>query len=429
MKFAIEKVVLEATYPRTYATSTQSNTDRLSIAVNRYKPTWTAAEYPEKDSRPEITIVAAHANGFPKELYEPLFEDLVAWLASKRVVVRELVISDVVNQGESGVLNEAKLGNRVCWLDYGRDIVFMIQSLQLEGPLIGLGHSLGGSLLLYIESVLQPGLFAGLICIEPIVDAKEYDADPNRDIMATVSSMRRDLWPSVDEARKHFLRNKFYQAWDIRVFDRWIKHGLRRLPTRVYPTIPASLQLINGENPLTLTTTKYQEVFTFTGPSEDWTKLGISWTDKPAIEAALDTGAKGDGPMPVINQYHSYIYNQLENLTKAGKDRDVLLVYGKLSNVYPQLSRQLGKLPHARWAVLQETGHLAPLEQPGETAALAGEFIIAELDRYARTVAVADSESRAVDRITPAHETMFSHVRQLLERNRTTQPPGRKSKL
>src|SRR5271170_6604116 len=76
----------------------------------------------------------------------------------------------------------------------------------------------------------------------------------------TLSTYRKDIWPSRDAAAKEFKGSIFYQKWDPRVLNRWIRYGLRDLPTPIYPkdsTMP------KGEKKVTLTTTKQQEVFTY----------------------------------------------------------------------------------------------------------------------------------------------------------------------
>ncbi|KAI5309650.1 hypothetical protein KEM55_002735, partial [Ascosphaera atra] len=79
------------------------------------------------------------------------------------------------------------------------------------------------------------------------------------------STYRRDIWPSRKEAEASFRRSKFYQSWDPRVLERWIKYGLRELPTAIYPLTEEAKK--SGEKPVTLTTPKHQEVFTFSRPA------------------------------------------------------------------------------------------------------------------------------------------------------------------
>jgi hypothetical protein len=88
--------------PRSTATTQE---DVLHMAVKQYTPL---------NSSPkagDITIIAGHANGFPKELYEPLWDELLKRCHQFGFGIRGIWIADVVHQGWSSVLNEDKLGN------------------------------------------------------------------------------------------------------------------------------------------------------------------------------------------------------------------------------------------------------------------------------------------------------------------------------
>lgn len=68
---------------------------------------------PESNPHPkpgDVTIIGAGADAFPKEMYEPLWQDFCQKLEAKGRRVRGLWVADPVNQGQSGVLNEAILG-------------------------------------------------------------------------------------------------------------------------------------------------------------------------------------------------------------------------------------------------------------------------------------------------------------------------------
>ena len=88
---------------------------------------------------------------------------------------------------------------------------------------------------------------------------------PDRPSPAALSTFRRDVWPSRRVAAESFKSSKFYQKWDKRVLDRWMQFGLRDLPTLLHPGDGAS----HSEPPVTLTTSKHQEVFTFLRPNYD----------------------------------------------------------------------------------------------------------------------------------------------------------------
>ena len=107
---------------------------------------------------------------------------------------------------------------------------------HMKRPLIGIGHSMGGNNLVNL-SIMHPRLFTSLILIDPVI-ARTPSAQGNF-APARLSAKRRDRWPSREAAAASFKRSKFYQTWDPRVLDLWIKYGLRNLPTLVYPIYPA----------------------------------------------------------------------------------------------------------------------------------------------------------------------------------------------
>lgn len=60
----------------------------------------------------DVTIIAAHANGVGKELYEPFWDELLQHCNRTGAFrIRGIWIADVSFQGASGVMNEMKLGN------------------------------------------------------------------------------------------------------------------------------------------------------------------------------------------------------------------------------------------------------------------------------------------------------------------------------
>ena len=96
-------------YPRATADTQE---DVLYLSVKQYVPLSNPNPQPG-----DVTILGAHANAFPKELYEPLWEDLLARSSKQGWRIRSIWIADVAQQGASGVMNEGLLGNDPCNTD------------------------------------------------------------------------------------------------------------------------------------------------------------------------------------------------------------------------------------------------------------------------------------------------------------------------
>jgi hypothetical protein len=72
--------------------------------------------------------------------------------------IRAIWAPEISNQGASGMLNEQKLGDMgidlsycsrideiVDWLDNSRDLIKMFTVFEIPQPVIGMGHSMGGT--------------------------------------------------------------------------------------------------------------------------------------------------------------------------------------------------------------------------------------------------------------------------------------------
>ncbi|RVX71658.1 hypothetical protein B0A52_03842 [Exophiala mesophila] len=241
---------------REYARATSGPQETvLHLAVKQYIPKDNPNPQPG-----DVTIIGAHANGFPKELYEPLWDEINARSKKCGFRIRGIWIADVAQQGHSSVLNEELLGNDPSWSDHPRDLLHLInvKRADMPRPLIGIGHSMGGNHLVQL-SLMHPRLLTTLIMIDPVIQTYSSTAPHLGPGPARLSTFRRDIWPSREEAAKSFKASKFYQAWDPRVLDCWIKYGLRDVPTAVH----------SQEKPpkVTLTTPLHQEVFTFLRPN------------------------------------------------------------------------------------------------------------------------------------------------------------------
>ncbi|OQE24642.1 hypothetical protein PENSTE_c007G01042 [Penicillium steckii] len=363
----------------------------IRLAVKQYIP---------NDSRrpqsSDITLIGAHANSFPKELYEPLWDDLYERLRAQNRHIRSIWIADVAQQGQSGILNENILGDdlQADWFDHGRDLLQLINQFQdeISHPLIGIGHSMGGAQLAHL-SLMHPALFNGLVLLDPVIQRE----NPGRGF-AHASTNRRDIWPSREEAAQKFLSNAFYRSWDSRVFERFVEYGLRDLPTEKYP-----LSQENGQPAVTLATKKAQELFFYMRPSYVDERSGLA-RGVPEHDMHPDDIHN----FPFHRPEPAHIFHQLPHLKP-----DVLYLFGESSPLSSLAARQrkmemtgigVGGSGGVASGHVQERvlpcGHMVPFEMVQETAKASAEFI-------SSTVSAWESQTSAFQRAweqVPHHE-------------------------
>lgn len=105
---------------------------------------------------------------------------------------------------------------------------------------------------------IHPRLLHTVILLDPVIQENTHDPRISTDTghnPARASTFRRDIWPSRSIARSLFLKSPYYTGWDKRVFELWMKHGIRDTPTALYPD--------ERNGTVTLATTRNQEVWTF----------------------------------------------------------------------------------------------------------------------------------------------------------------------
>ncbi|KAF3359720.1 hypothetical protein VdG1_01918 [Verticillium dahliae VDG1] len=133
--FTITEQILPGAYirefPHALSTSQEST---LRLAVKIYTPKDNTSPQPG-----DVTLIAAHANGFPKELYEAMWADLHAEAAKANPPfrIRQIIAVDAAWQNASAPLNEHLLGNDPGWLDYPRDMLHILNTLRPPQPLVG----------------------------------------------------------------------------------------------------------------------------------------------------------------------------------------------------------------------------------------------------------------------------------------------------
>ncbi|KAL4939888.1 hypothetical protein BDV06DRAFT_224608 [Aspergillus oleicola] len=262
--FRVVEHVLPGQHIREYPQSIKGRQETvLKLSIKQYTP----LDQPASIADNAVTIVGVPGNGSPKEIYEPLWEDLYRQLQCLSVPLRGIWVADVSNQGASGVLNEDFQGDQTNWFDHSRDLLHMVNHFrdEMPRPIIGVAHSMGCAQLVNL-SIIHPRLLSTLILFEPVILEVAFGG-PNP---AIISALRRDLWESPEKATASL--TKSLHQWDPRARDRYLRFGLRPVPTRLYnpsndPKVPKTA--------VTLTTTKHQEAWSYSTPNLEPESAGL----------------------------------------------------------------------------------------------------------------------------------------------------------
>ncbi|KAJ9151339.1 Peroxisomal membrane protein LPX1 [Pleurostoma richardsiae] len=379
--FDIKEHVIESQHIREYPRATaHSQEEVLHIAIKQYIPKDNPNPQPG-----DVTVIGAHANGFVKELYEPLWEDLLTEARRKGFNIRSIWIADVAAQGDSGVLNEHELGNDPSWLDHARDLLHMTNVFRAEmpRPLIGIGHSFGANVIVNL-ALMHPRLLSSLVLLDPVLSRFEAQGPWYGFGYMKASAGRRDLWPSRGAAAEAVMRNRVYAAWDPRAVTALVTHGFRDTPTALYP---------GEQGKTTIKTTKHHEVFTYYRPVAARDPRTGRLRPLPRSEAP-------DADPAELARYPDYPFYRPEGPLTTDRlphlRPPVLWVFGETSGVCaPDQRREKMELTGVgvggsggaaagmvREVTVKGCGHLVAMEAPGQVARHAADFVAPALGRW-----------------------------------------------
>ncbi|OCH94591.1 alpha/beta-hydrolase [Obba rivulosa] len=213
-----------------------------------------------------ITLFVAHANGFPKEIWEPALLRLVEAQrgAGAAYDIDEIWTWEAVNHGDACLVNARRLCGIYDWQDNTRDILhFLLHYLPssaspavlpthlprlpdsvaqsrirrgfADRTVVGIGHSFGGCTTAY-AAITYPQLFSSLILVDPIIFPHESAGtlDPRSGVPDSVGRhhnvtgaiQRRDRWASREEALRLFSAISFFAAWDPAVLELYVECAL-----------------------------------------------------------------------------------------------------------------------------------------------------------------------------------------------------------
>lgn len=163
-------------------------------------------------------IFFAHANGFPASSYQHFWQYLTP---------HPVLYEEVLSPGVKPI--------RRSWREVVPQLIQSIEK-QASGPVIGLGHSFG-SVLTWMAAQERPDLFQQIIIMEPpflppswrlIIGLLRLTGFAERLMpLAKQALNRKDHFVDRDEAAAYWGSKKFFQAFEPRCFDDYLKHGLR----------------------------------------------------------------------------------------------------------------------------------------------------------------------------------------------------------
>lgn len=153
-------------------------------------------------------FVFIHANGFCKETWHPVIDELGA---------PGHVSIDQPGHGASEAPEPP-----FDWWDFGRNALDVLAATGAD-RLIGVGHSSGAATLAMAE-ILCPGTFDRLVLVEPIIPPPPYERVEQHPLI-TGALRRRTLFESPDDAIGSYRGRGPFELWEERALQAYVTHG------------------------------------------------------------------------------------------------------------------------------------------------------------------------------------------------------------
>ena len=183
-----------------------ASSDGVSLAVHDYN----------QDSLAP-TILFSHATGFHGRVFDPIANELVA--------THHCVTFDYRGNGDSTL----PFDWGVRWSAYGDDALAVARVAAVNGPVIGVGHSMGGSALV-MAAIREPDLFRILILFEPIIFPLRPLNLPNvPNTLADGARKRRTTFDSFDEALANYSAKPPLNVFHSEALSAYVKFGFSQI--------------------------------------------------------------------------------------------------------------------------------------------------------------------------------------------------------
>lgn len=210
------------------------------------------------------------------------------------------------------------------WMQVAEDLAVFCTRLKIEKPGL-VGHSMGATILTLAHTAF--GLdTTGIVLIEPIFLPQDFykmrislDQHP----LASKSIKRRDFWKDKDEAFSYLRSRELFKKWDDEMLQLYLDYGFK-----------------DGE----------------TG--------GLTLACSPRREASLFMGGLHYDPWPLLPRI----------------DCPALVIEGSESEnrAFIDLKKAASLMPYGKYILMENAGHLIPMEMPGQITWIVKQFFAAE---------------------------------------------------
>ena len=251
-----------------------------------------------------------HANAYTPEMYEPFVDNFPD---RKFIILKQRPLWD------------SKVQTIKDWSLFTDDLIAFCDEMGLRN-IDAFGHSLG-AVSIWKASVIRPDLFAKTILIDPVVLPEDtvrwvsflpYKLKARIRPVIKIASLRKNWWPSKEEARTHLGSKSVFKVFTPEVFDLFIKYGI-----------------LDNED--------------------------------------------GSARLAFPREWEAMIYASPENIWKFIKKthKEIFIIRAQRSNVISIES--WGKMQTSnsknKYFEMQDVAHLIPFEKPNELAAIIKEYI------------------------------------------------------
>lgn len=157
-------------------------------------------------------VFLAHATGFCAGVWRPVVDAL-----DRPGRTWTVTAWDARNHGASG-----RAPHPISWWDVAADAARVVEAMPRRGPVIGVGHSMGGATLLMAQA--GHALFDVLVLIEPILPGPPIGRVDHP--LVGLARRRRREFPTRADARANFASKPPFSTWDPGALDGYVDGGI-----------------------------------------------------------------------------------------------------------------------------------------------------------------------------------------------------------